>query len=109
MLRREFKLKNSIEIKNVLKLGRKFRQESLTLFVVASPLNCSRAAVVVSGKIVNTAVARNRVRRLIFTDLERRLNAWENRGASDMVVMVMNIPSDEKRLLTDLDQCFANW
>lgn len=109
MLKREFKLKNSDEIKTVLKLGRKVRGNFLTLFVAAGTNTHCRAAVVISRKVAGGAVRRNRVRRIIFNDLETRLAAWENRPVSDMVVMVMNIPEDEKLLKDDLEQCFARW
>ena len=114
MLKREFKLKSSAEVKEVLRAGRRYRGHFLTLFVLAGTNEHSRAAVIVGGKVASSAVIRNRVRRLIFTNLEGRFNAWENRPVSDMVVMVMTIPFDttqskldEKQLLADLDQCFA--
>lgn len=107
MLKREFKLKNSEEVKTVLKLGRKVRGNFLTLFVAAGVDVHCRAAVVISRKVAGGAVMRNRVRRIIFSDLEARLAVWENRPVSDMVVMVMNIPSDEKLLKEDLAKCFA--
>ena len=65
------------------------------------------AAVVVGGKVAGSAVARNRIRRLIFADLERRFGLWENRPVSDMVVMVMSKPEDESQLRADLERCFA--
>ncbi|KKU43081.1 MAG: Ribonuclease P [Berkelbacteria bacterium GW2011_GWA2_46_7] len=107
MLKREFKLKNSEEIKGVMKTGRKFRGQFLTLFISSSPSDHCRAAVVVGGKVAGSAVTRNRIRRIIFNDLENRLNAWSGRPVSAMVVMVMTIPADEKNLLADLAQCFA--
>ena len=107
MLKREFKLKNSTEIKEILKLGQKSRGEFLTLFTRAGLFNYCRAAVIVGGKVASSAVMRNRIRRLIFTDLETRLAVWENRPVNDMVVMVNIIPNDEKQLLIDLNRCFA--
>ncbi|MEK7170766.1 MAG: ribonuclease P protein component [Patescibacteria group bacterium] len=107
MLKREFKLKNSDEIKTVLKLGRKIRGNFLTVFVATGVDEHCRAAVVISRKVAGGAVMRNRVRRIIFSDLEARLAVWENRPVSDMVVMIMNIPEDEKLLKTDLAKCFA--
>lgn len=107
MLKREFKLKNSEEIKTVLRLGRKVRGNFLTLFVAAGLGSHCRAAVVISRKVAGGAVMRNRVRRVIFSDLEARLAVWENRQVSDMVMMVMNIPEDEKLLKADLAKCFA--
>ncbi len=109
MLKREFKLKNSDEIKSVLKIGQKIRGNFLTQFVTPGAREHCRAAVVVGRKVAGGAVQRNRVRRIIFSDLERRLTSWENRPVSDMVVMVMNIPQDESQLRTDLEQCFARW
>ena len=109
MLKREFKIKNSEEIKNILKLGRKIRGNSLTLFVAAGAQTHCRAAVVVSRKVATGAVIRNRVRRILFSNLEKKFASWEDRAISDMVVMVMNIPEDEKLLKDDLEQCFARW
>lgn len=109
MLKREFKLKNSEEIKQVLKLGRKIRGSYLTLFTLASSGAHCQAAVVISRKVAGGAVMRNRVRRIIFADLESRLKDWADRGVGAMVVMVMSIPKDEKLLLTDLAKCFASW
>ena len=107
MLKREFKLKNSDEIKAVLREGRKVRGNFLVLFVFDDSGDHCRAAVVVGRKVASNAVARNRVRRLIFADLEKRFASWENRPISAMVVMIMNIPSDETQLKVDLEQCFA--
>ncbi|MEK7534891.1 MAG: ribonuclease P protein component [Patescibacteria group bacterium] len=109
MLKREFKLKSSEEIKNVLKLGRKIRGVFLTLFLSDDASEHCRAAVIVGRKVAVSAVARNRVRRVIFSDLEDRFASWGNRPISAMVVMVMNIPEDEKLLKDDLKQCFARW
>ena len=109
MLKREFKLKNSDEIKQVLKLGRKIRGNFLTIFIAPGASSHCRAATVVSRKVAESAVARNRARRLVFADLEQRLQTWENRIVSDMVVMIMNIPSEESLLKADLEQCFARW
>lgn len=109
MLRREFKLKNSDEIKSVLKLGRKIRSDYLTLFSSANTVGHCRGAVVVSRKVATGAVKRNRVRRVIFHQLRERFAAWGDQTPSDMVVMVMSIPADESRLKTDLEQCFARW
>lgn len=107
MLKREFKLKSSTEIKEILKLGQKVRGNFLTLFIRVGVFSYNRAAVIVGGKVAGSAVMRNRIRRLIFNDLETRFNNWGNRPFGDMVVMVMNIPEDEKQLLVDLNQCFA--
>jgi ribonuclease P protein component len=109
MLKREFKIKNSEEIKNILKLGRKVRGNFLTLFVAAGTEDHCRAAIVVSRKVATGAVIRNRVRRVLFSDLEKRFASWENRTINDMVVMVMNIPEDVSQLNIDLEQCFARW
>ena len=107
MLRREFKLKDSEEIKVVLKQGRKIRSDYLTLFSSANTVGHCRAAVVVSRKVATGAVGRNRVRRVIFHQLRDRFATWGDQTASDMVVMVMNIPNDESLLKADLTKCFG--
>lgn len=118
MLAREFKLKNSEEIKVVLKQGQNVRSDFLTLFFALNTVGHCRGAVVIGRKVAPNAVRRNRVRRIIFHFLRNRFDVWGNREARDMVVMVMSIPPDDKlafpkdaspdrRLLIDLEKCFA--
>lgn len=105
MLAKEFKLKNSEEIKLVLRQGKRARGQFLSLFF--NPSSNQRAAVVVSKKVSPSAVGRNRVRRILFAQLAKKFADWGNQALGDMVVMVMSIPGDEKLLITDLEKCFA--
>jgi len=105
MLAKEFKLKNSEDIKATLKEGRRSRGQNLSVFFRSVPAGQFQAAVVISKKVAGTAVMRNRVRRIIFAELAKLLSALADRAAGSMVVLVSRIPEDEKLLTPELTLC----
>lgn len=105
MLGREFKLKNSDDIKATLKEGRRIRGRHLSVFFRPNSTNGFQAAVVISKKVAETAVRRNRVRRIIFAELSRQLTILVSRAVGSVVILVSAIPEDEKILIADLHQC----
>lgn len=104
MLSKPLKLKKSDEVKAVLAKGKKFRTENLTVFYLQNDEGF-RAAVVVGKKSGATGVVRNRIRRVLFSELAMTHQALGDKLSGGMVVMVASGADDSSALRSQLKQC----
>lgn len=98
MLSRKHRL-SRLDVKNTLKQGRIFRAPSCTVRYLPSPL--FRIGVAVSKKIARTAVARNRIRRFVYTKAQ-------NYTKTPVSLVCTVHTADSGHLSKDIEDAFAH-
>ena len=88
MIAKQYRFHGYNSLRYVYKQGRTIRGRGLLLKYAPNPQreNC-RVAVVVSKKVDKSAVARNRIRRRIYAQIEGKVGGWP---ACDLVFTVLD-------------------
>ncbi|MDD5504750.1 MAG: ribonuclease P protein component [Candidatus Omnitrophica bacterium] len=100
------------DYKRVYATGVKYFGRSLKVYIVVNNLHYTRIGVVVGRRVSLSAVARNRVKRILRHEASRRIQALSPRGPLDVVVVARPKPDgvwDSKTLREDLLLLSNRW
>ncbi|MEX1123558.1 MAG: ribonuclease P protein component [Patescibacteria group bacterium] len=110
MLKSINRLKKDTDFQAVWRSGKRTACGDLAILVMPNSTNQSRCGVVVSKKISRNAVNRNRIRRIILSELSELLYQGTLPTGSDIVVRVLRLPQDidnSQAIRIQLRECFA--
>lgn len=99
MLPREFRLKKKKDFDNVFKNGKGYKENFLLLKVAANNLPGARVGFVVSHRISNKAVLRNKIRRRLASLTAERI---KNEKGKDF--LFITLPGIEKKSFKELKE-----
>ena len=106
MLKSVNRLKKDNDFSAVFRLGKKHFNEQLIVFVKSNNLPDTRVGVVVSKKIIRKAVGRNKIRRVLMSEIAERIKDSSLPKGVDIVVRVVKYPdSDFSKLRDSLKEC----
>ncbi len=69
------------------KKGRTYRGDFFTIKVFLNNLSYSRFGIIISKKLVNSAVQRNKIKRMIFSALRSVMDKWQK---ADYLIVLNN-------------------
>lgn len=85
--------------------GRKATEPSLGVYFLEKNEPPWRVGLTVSGKVVKSAVQRNRLRRVLLATIEEQAKRWGELVKGDMVIVVWRSDPDEAKLKNQLKRC----
>lgn len=101
------RLRRTSDIQHVYKTGRSVFTPVLRLLAVPTALSHSRATVVVSNRVSNRAVDRNRLKRRLRVDLQPLLKQMVKTHDIVVIVQAKALQSESGQLTTALQQAFT--
>ena len=109
MLKQSYRFHGHGSLRYVYKNGQAIRSRLITMKYVANPRRKQcRVAVVISKKVLKSAVRRNQVRRRIYEVTRLEMQHFNPAKINDLVIMVFSSevlamePTELRRLLTDI-------
>lgn len=106
MLKSINRLKKDNDFSTVFRLGKKHFNEQLIIFIKSNNLSDTRVGVVISKKISRKAVGRNKIRRVLLSEIAERVKDSSLPKGVDIVVRVVKYPDgDFSKLRDNLKKC----
>ena len=108
MLKSINRLKKESDFSAVLRQGKRTTCGNIVVAILENSLEYSRVGVIVSKKIGNLAVKRNRIRRIVLSEMAELFQAGRIKDGKDIVIRFIKSPEDlddSKPLRTELNKC----
>jgi len=110
MLKSVNRLKKETDFNSVLKTGQRANCSSFVAVYLENGLDITRVGVVVSKKVGGLAVKRNRIRRVVLSEMANMLREGYLKPGRDIVVRFVKAPTDldnPTQLRAELRQCLG--
>lgn len=106
MLKSVNRLKKDNDFSAAFHSGKKHYSDQLIIFVRPNSLPETRVGVVVSKKISRKAVGRNKIRRVLLSEIAQQIKNHNLPAGADIVVRVVKYPdNDFPKLRANLREC----
>jgi len=100
MLPKENRLKKRKDFEKLFKEGKSFKERFIILRVGKNGLNVIRFGFIVSKKVSNKAVVRNKIKRQLREIVRKKINVYQK----GLDVAVITLPEIEKRNFKEMSQ-----
>lgn len=105
MLKSVNRLKKDTDFSKVFRSGKKHYNDQIIVFAMPNGLPDSRIGVVVSKKISRKAVGRNRIRRVLLSEIAEKIKDNSLPKGVDVVARVVKYTDDFSILRSSLKEC----